>query len=143
MIRGDVTSVVELLDAVRETGAAAVVHLAYVLGAESNANPEPAGRVNIQGTTNVLEAARLGGAGRVLLASSIAVYGADAEYRPEALPLREDAALHVAKGVSLYGAGKVYLEHLGALYAARHGLTVGGLRPSIVYGWGRQRVLRR
>lgn len=139
VIRGDVTSVVELLDAVRKTGAAAVVHLAYVLGAESNASPEQAGRVNIQGTTNVLEAARLGGAGRVLLASSIAVYGADAEYRPEALPLREEAALHVAKGVSLYGAGKVYLEHLGALYAARHGLIVGGLRPSIVYGWGRQR----
>ena len=139
VLRGDVTSLVELLDAVRETGATAVVHLAYVLGAESNANPELAGRVNILGTTNVLEAGRLAGVRRVLLASSIAVYGADAEYPSAALPLREDAPLHVAKGVSLYGAGKVYLEHLGAAYARRHGLVVGGLRPSIVYGWGRER----
>ncbi|MGH7322827.1 MAG: NAD-dependent epimerase/dehydratase family protein [Candidatus Rokuibacteriota bacterium] len=139
VIRGDVMSVVELLDALRETGATAIVHLAYVLGAESNANPELAARVNVLGTTNVLEAARLGGAGRVLLASSIAVYGADTDYAPAVLPLREDAPLHVAKGVSLYGAGKVYLEHLGELYARRHGLVVGGLRPSIVYGWGRQR----
>lgn len=139
VMRGDVTSVVELLDAVRATGATAIVHLAYVLGAESNANPEQAARVNILGTTNVLEAARLGGARRVLLASSIAVYGADGDYPPAALPLREDAALHVARGLPLYGAGKVYLEHLGALYAARHRLVVGGLRPSIVYGWGRER----
>ena len=138
VIRGDVTSLVELLDAARDTGAGAVVHLAYVLGAESNASPELAGRVNILGTTNVLEAARLTGARRVLLASSIAVYGSDSDYPPAALPLREDAARHVAQGVSLYGAGKVYLEHLGALYAHRYGLVVGGLRPSIVYGWGRQ-----
>jgi nucleoside-diphosphate-sugar epimerase len=76
---------------------------------------------------------------RVLLASSIAVYGADSDYPADALPLREDAAPLVCRGVSLYGAGKVYLEHLGAVYATRHGLVVGGLRPSIVYGWGRER----
>jgi len=137
--RGDAVSVVETLDALRETGATAIVHLAYVLGAESNANPELAARVNVLGTTSVLEAARLAGVRRVLLASSIAVYGADSEYPPSALPLREAAPLHIAKGVSLYGAGKVYLEHLGEVYARRHGLVVGGLRPSIVYGWGRQR----
>jgi UDP-glucose 4-epimerase len=138
LIRGDVCSLVALLDAVRSAEAAAVVHLAYVLGAESNADPELASRVNIMGTVNVLEAARLGGVGRVLLASSIAVYGADRDYPRDELPLGEDAPLHVAKGVSVYGAGKVYLEHLGARYAHRHGLVVGGLRPSIVYGWGRQ-----
>lgn len=139
LIRGDVCSLVALLDAVRSTGAVAIVHLAYVLGAESNQDPELASRVNIMGTVNVLEAARLGGAGRVLLASSIAVYGADSDYRRDELPLGEDVPLHVARGVPIYGAGKVYLEHLGARYARRHGLVVGGLRPSIVYGWGRQR----
>jgi nucleoside-diphosphate-sugar epimerase len=139
VVRGDVTSLVDLLDAVRAGAATAIVHLAYVLGAESNANPELAARVNVLGTTNVLEAARLGGVTRVLLASSIAVYGADSDYPPDALPLREDAAPLVCRGVSLYGAGKVYLEHLGAVYAQRHGLVVGGLRPSIVYGWGRER----
>lgn len=139
IVRGDVTSLVDLLDAVRTHDARAIVHLAYVLGGESNARPELATRVNMLGTANVLEAARLGGAGRVLLASSIAVYGADEDYRPDELPLREDAALRVSRGVPVYGGGKVYLEHLGAHYASRFGLTVAGLRPSIVYGWGRER----
>ena len=138
LLRGDVTSLVDLLDAVRAHEVPAIVHLAYVLGGESNARPELATRVNMLGTANVLEAARLGGAGRVLLASSIAVYGADDDYRPEELPLREDVPLRVARGVPVYGGGKVYLEHLGAHYARRYGLTVAGLRPSIVYGWGRE-----
>lgn len=110
-----------------------------MLGAESNEDPELAARVNILGTTNALEAARLGGVGRVLLASSIAVYGPDEWYPAAELPLGEDAPLRVAPGVPIYGAGKVYLEHLGAHYAARYGLVVAGLRPSIVDGWGRRR----
>ncbi len=139
VVRGDVAALAEVLDAVRGGDLTAIVHLAYVLGAESNERPELATRVNILGTTNVLEGARLGGVERVLLASSIAVYGADGDYRPDQLPLREDAPLYVARGLPIYGAGKVYLEHLGAHYAARYGLAVAGLRPSIVYGWGRQR----
>ncbi len=139
VVRGDVTSLVDLLEAVRAHEVRAIVHLAYVLGAESNERPELATRVNVLGTSNVLEAARLGGVDRVLLASSIAVYGADEEYRPDERPLREDVALRVARGLPIYGGGKVYLEHLGAHYARRYGLTVGGLRPSIVYGWGRER----
>jgi len=137
--RGDVGSLVDLLEAVRARDVTAIVHLAYVLGAESNEHPELATRVNIMGTTNVLEAARLGGVERVLLASSIAVYGSDAEYGPGQLPLAEDAPLYVAKGLPIYGGGKVYLEQLGTHYARQFGLTVAGLRPSIVYGWGRQR----
>ncbi len=139
VVRGDVTSLAELLDAARVHGVAAIVHLAYVLGAESNAAPELATRVNITGTMNVLEAARLAGIGRVLLASSIAVYGADGRYPHGQLPLREDVPLYVAEGLPIYGGGKVYMEHLGAHYASRYGLVVAGLRPSIVYGWGRQR----
>lgn len=139
LVRGDVTSLVEVMDAVRGREVRAIVHLAYVLGAESNAAPELATRVNIGGTTNVLEAARLLGVPRVLLASSIAVYGADDRYRPEELPLREEAPLWVAAALPIYGGGKVYLEHLGHHYAERYGLVVAGLRPSIVYGWGRQR----
>lgn len=139
LVRGDVTSLVDLMDAVRGHDVGAIVHLAYVLGAESNASPELATRVNIGGTMNVLEAARLAGGLRVLLASSIAVYGPDEWYRPEELPLGEDVPLWVAPGLPIYGGGKVYLEHLGSHYAARYGLVVAGLRPSIVYGWGRQR----
>jgi nucleoside-diphosphate-sugar epimerase len=139
IIRGDVQSAVELMSAIHAHEVTAVVHLAYVLGTECNAIPELATRVNILGTVNVLEAARLAGVERVLLASSIAVYGADEQYPPSQLPLREDVPLHVASGLPIYGAGKLYLEQLAKAYAEHYGLTVGGLRPSIVYGWGRER----
>ncbi len=139
VVRGDVQSLVALLDAARTHGVTAIVHLAYLLGVECNEVPELATRVNVLGTVNALEAARLSGISRVLLASSIAVYGADEQYAPGQLPLREDVPLHVAAGLPIYGGGKVYLEHLARDYAAQYGLTVGGLRPSIVYGWGRER----
>ncbi|MFQ5974218.1 MAG: NAD-dependent epimerase/dehydratase family protein [Alphaproteobacteria bacterium] len=138
VVRGDVVSLVDLLDAFHAHHVTAVVHLAYVLGFESNAYPELATRVNLLGTLNVLEAARHGGVKRVILASSIAVYGSDDDYRPEELPLTEEAPLYVARGLPVYGAGKVYLEQLGRHYASRYGFTVAGLRPSIVYGWGRR-----
>lgn len=139
VVRGDVQSPVELLDVARTHRVSAIVHLAYLLGTECNQVPERATRVNILGTVNALEAARLSGATRVLLASSIAVYGADEQYAPGQLPLREDVPLYVAQGLPIYGGGKLYLEHLAKVYAEQHGLTVGGLRPSIVYGWGRER----
>jgi len=138
VVRGDVQSLVALLDVVRAHGVASIVHLAYLLGHECNRFPELATRVNVLGTVNVLEAARLSGLERVLLASSIAVYGSDDRYAPGERPLREDVALHVAPGLPIYGGGKLYLEHLAGNYADQFGLTVAGLRPSIVYGWGRE-----
>jgi UDP-glucose 4-epimerase len=139
VVRGDVQSLGELMDAARRHRVEAIVHLAFVLGAEANRIPERATRVNILGTVNALEAARLADVPRVLLASSIAVYGSDDQYRPDQLPLREDAPLHVCRTLPIYGGGKLYTEHLAQAYAEHHGLVVGGLRPSVVYGAGRER----
>lgn len=136
--RGDVLDFGDLGAALREHEADAIVHLAYVLGAESNANPQTASRVNIEGTVNVLELARLLDVPRVLMASSIAVYGDDSMYGSEQLPLREDVPLHVAPQLPVYGAGKLYLEKLSGHYADKYGLNLAGMRPSIVYGWGRR-----
>lgn len=137
-LRGDVVAFGTLADAVRDHGVDGIVHLSYLLGAESNQSPGQAALTNIVGTTNVLEAARLFGVRRVVMASSIAVYGSDERYRPDELPLHEDAAPFVASGVSVYGAGKVYMEQLAALYSRQHGVEAVGLRPSIVYGPGRR-----
>jgi UDP-glucose 4-epimerase len=139
VVRGDVQALGELIDAIRRHGATAVVHLAFLLGGEGNLVPERATRINILGTVNALEAARLTGVERVLLASSITVYGADEQYAPELFPLREDVPLYVCRTMPIYGGGKVHTEHLGQAYAEYHGLVVGGMRPSIVYGAGRER----
>jgi len=137
LVRGDVQSLAEMIATIRAHAVDAIVHLAYVLGAVGNAEPERATRVNVLGTANALEAARLTGVARVLLASSIAVYGSDDQYAPGELPLGEDAARHVCRTLPIYGGGKLYTEHLAQAYARTYGLVVGGLRPSVVYGPGR------
>ena len=137
LVRGDVQSLAELLSAIRGEEIDAIVHLAFVLGAAGEAEPERATRVNVLGTVNALEAARLSGISRVVLASSIAVYGSDDQYAGSELPLREDAARHVCRTLMIYGGGKLYTEHLAHVYAKTYGLVTGGLRPSVVYGPGR------
>ena len=138
LTRGDVQALAELISACRAHAVDAIVHLAYVLGAVGNTEPERATRVNIIGTVNALEAARLAGVPRVLLASSISVYGSDDQYAPGELPLGEDAARHVCRTLPIYGGGKLYTEHLADAYARTHGLAIAGLRPSVVYGPGRE-----
>lgn len=138
VVQGDVLSFANLGDAMREGDVDAVVHLAYVLGSESNAQPQSATEVNVTGTINVLETARLLGVHRVVMASSISVFGSDEQYRPEDLPLREDAPKHVARDLPIYGGGKLFLEHLAQHYRNAYGMLVVGLRPAVVYGWGRR-----
>jgi UDP-glucose 4-epimerase len=138
VVQGDVLSFANLGDAMREASVDAVVHLAYMLGSESNAQPQTATEVNVTGTVNVLETARLLGVERVVMASSIAVYGGDDEYRPEELPLTEHVAKHVARDLPVYGGGKLYLEKLAQHYRSAYGMLVVGMRPAVVYGWGRR-----
>lgn len=138
VVQGDVLSFANLGDAMRQGPVDAVVHLAYVLGAESNAQPQTATEVNVVGTVNVLETARLLGVQRVVMASSISVYGADDDYPEADLPLREDAPLHVARDLPVYGGAKLYLEKLAQHYRSAYGMVVAGMRPAVVYGWGRK-----
>lgn len=138
VIQGDVLSFANLGDAMREGPVDAVVHLAYMLGSESNAQPQAATEVNVVGTVNVLETARLLGVERVVMASSIAVYGADDDYRADELPLREHVATHGARDLPVYGGGKLYLEKLAQHYRNAYGMLVVGMRPAVVYGWGRK-----
>jgi UDP-glucose 4-epimerase len=66
-----------------------VLHLAALISvAESMAKPQETAEINVQGTVNVLEAARQCGAKRVVFSSSAAVYGT----RPE-LPYKEDTPI--------------------------------------------------
>jgi UDP-glucose 4-epimerase len=134
VVRGDVLRTGDLEAAVRDVDT--VVHLAYSLGADTSARPYPATALNVQGTANVLEAARAAGVGRAVLASSVAIYGSDGRYAADELPLDEGAATHLSPGMALYGAGKLYLEQLAEAYRSAYGLLSVGIRPSPVYGPG-------
>jgi len=115
----------------------ALIHLAAVRGGVSESNPVEATSVNCCGSAMLLEACRQVGARRVVVASSIAVYGDDSGRGHERLPLVEDSPLHLAPSQRLYAAGKTYLESLALTYAQR-GLSTCALRLAIVFGAGRK-----
>ncbi|WP_193045381.1 NAD-dependent epimerase/dehydratase family protein [Mycolicibacterium baixiangningiae] len=107
-----------------------VVHLGAISGPMvSRDRPWSIVDVNIGGTANLLEAARINGTRRFLLASSNAVYGSN--------PGPLDEQVTVLKPSSVYGATKVAGEHLVAAYGRRYGLSTCSLRISAVYGPGR------
>ena len=112
-----------------------IVHLAAVLGGSSEDDPLSASRINVMGTLNVFEAARLCNVRRVVTASSMVVFGSDGEYDGQ---ITDDSPRIGAKRAPIYSGGKIYMEMAGELYTERYGVTVAGLRPSVVYGPGRQ-----
>lgn len=122
---------------VQLAGADVVYHLAYLMGEEANADPVAAARINTLGGTAMLQACLEAKVGRLLLASSISVFGSTYDYANSELPLGDRAPKLGSKGITVYGAGKIYLELLAGHYSRRHGLLVGGLRPGAVIGCSR------
>jgi nucleoside-diphosphate-sugar epimerase len=91
-------------------------------------------RVNVEGTRNVLEAARLAGAKRVVHCSTGGVHG-----HIDHPPANEDAPL--APG-DIYQRTKLEAEQAAAEYGGRHGLDVVIARPIGIYGPGDLRFLK-
>lgn len=107
-------------------GVDAVVHLAARAGIpDSVADPVGGFAVNVAATVALLDAARLAGARRFVLASTNAVLG-------EAVPpMREDA---LARPISPYGASKLAGEAYASAYAASYGMAACAVRFSNAYG---------
>jgi UDP-glucuronate 4-epimerase len=105
-----------------------VIHLAARAGVRPSLE-EPAlyQRVNVEGTVNVLEAARTHGVRKVVLASSSSVYGVNSK-----VPFSESDPIFSA--ISPYAASKLACEALGHVYHHVYGLDVVALRFFTVYG---------
>lgn len=132
--QGDVSAPGAVLAACREHGVGGVIHLAGLQVPTCRARPIDGGRVNVVGTLEVLEAARVLGDGisRVVLASSAAVFGPPSLY--PAGPLPDDARLFPG---THYGWFKLCNEGNARVYGTDHGVKTVALRPWTVYGPGR------
>lgn len=125
LLVGDVRSPDQLRAAM--SGVNIVVHLAALVSvADSVKHPVTNYETNVLGTVHVLETARAAGVRRVVLASSVAVYGDD-----PVLPKREDMPLAPA---SPYAAAKLASEYIGRVHAERYGMETVSLRLFHVYG---------
>jgi nucleoside-diphosphate-sugar epimerase len=134
IVRGDVTKPFELMRALKDHGIEGVAHLASLLTPYAQRSPMDALKVNLEGTMNILEAARLLDLRRVVFASSISVYGAT----PEG-PLDEDFPKNP---LNVYGALKLASEHMGLNYYRDYGVDFVALRFPLVYGLGGVRGFR-
>jgi UDP-glucuronate 4-epimerase len=105
-----------------------VIHLAARAGVRpSLEDPLLYQQVNVGGTVNILEAARLNGVKKIIIASSSSVYGVNKK-----VPFAESD--HVAAAISPYAATKLACESLGHVYHHVYGLDVTMLRFFTVYG---------
>lgn len=129
-LRGDILRMNELFDPFK--GAAGIFNVAGFLAGPMLANPWMGLDVNIRGLQNVLEAARVQGAGKVVFSSTLGVYG---KTGPDGC--HEDMGFDWAglgPALILYSGSKVVGEGLCRLYAQQHGLGYAALRYTNIYG---------
>ena len=125
LVGGSVLDAELLREAVE--GADRIFHLAALPRVErSMEDPIGTHRVNVDGTLNVLEAARATGAGRFVYASSSSVYG-----RQDTHLMTEDMT---PNPLSPYALQKLIGEQYVSLLAPLYGMTAVSLRYFNVYG---------
>lgn len=108
-------------------GADYVIHQAAIPSVpRSIADPIASNRANVDGTLNVLVAARDSGVKRVVYASSSSVYG-----ESPTLPKREDM---MPAPLSPYGAQKLFAETYCRMFTRVYGLETASLRYFNVFG---------
>lgn len=127
-VQGDLTDVATVNELFGSVKFDQVIHLAARAGVRPSLE-EPAlyQRVNVEGTVNILEAARKTGCKKVTIASSSSVYGVNAK-----TPFSE--ADPIFSAISPYAASKLACEALGHVYHHVYGLDVAMLRFFTVYG---------
>jgi UDP-glucuronate 4-epimerase len=131
-VLGDLEDPHRLHAALKGERVASIVHLGGLSGPMlSGDDPYRMMRINVMGTANVLEAARVAGVNRVVFLSSIMAYG---PYSTD-LTVGDDLPLNAADA---YGSSKVAGEAMMRAYAREHGLDTVSLRVSNVYGPGRR-----
>jgi nucleoside-diphosphate-sugar epimerase len=130
LVRGDVRNLAELIETVRRHQVDTIVHTAGLIGARVQRAMGTAFDINLGGTRNVAEAARLAGVRRLVHISTFGVYDLRA-------PLPARIGEDFPKGpVRAYGAFKTAKELILEAYAAEFGFELIILRPANVFGFG-------
>lgn len=137
-ICGDVSKLEDVESAVADNGITHLIHLAALQVPFCAADPPLGARVNVVGTVNIFETAKRhrDQIRKVVYASSAAVYGPEEFYGTDRIP--DDAPL---QPVTLYGVYKQCNEGTARIYYTNHGISSIALRPSTVYGVGRDQGL--
>jgi nucleoside-diphosphate-sugar epimerase len=122
----DVNKIETVEEVVKKHDIDTVFHMAAILSAVGEKNPQLCWDVNMNGTINILELGLKYEMARIIIPSSIAVWGAH-------VPLDNTPQESVLKPTTMYGVTKVCGELLCDYYVKRFGLDIRGLRyPGII-----------
>ena len=130
LMPGDVRNLAEILDAVRQHNVDTIVHTAGVIGSKAQRNISMSFDINVIGTRNAAEAARLTGIKRLVHMSTMGVYDTR---RPSSGPMKE--TFYRGPGTA-YGNQKVEKELLLEYYSKAFDFEVMILRLANVFGFG-------
>jgi UDP-glucose 4-epimerase len=132
----DVQDFPRIIEIIQKHNITHIVHTAALVGAVSNKNPPQSIHVNVIGTLNIVEAARLMKVKRIVYTSAKGVYGyISGEYaHPTYKLLPED---HPKNPVRIYDSGKLMGEHMGEFYHRTYGLDFLSLRFGMTMGPGK------
>ncbi len=124
--RLDVTDAHALERVVKRHEIDTIVHLAAILSARGEQNPDLAWKINIDGLLNVIRVAMAQNLDRLMVPSSIAVFG------PTSV-LYDAPQETILKPNTMYGVTKVIGELLSDYYYKKAGLDMRGIRyPGII-----------
>jgi nucleoside-diphosphate-sugar epimerase len=137
VVRGDVRDKTELLQDLRDVDV--VVHAAALHGIHLEGyTTDDFWDLNVAGTRNIYEAARESGIGKILLCSTMGVYGEGAREAGDPPLITEDLSLEPS---DYYGLTKRLCEELAAYYYRRDGIRtiayrLGMFVPESFLGYG-------
>src|SRR3954452_2683208 len=128
LVEADIRDAEAMVDVADRAKPEAVFHLAAQIDVrKSTANPGWDARINVEGTINMLQAARAAGARRFVKTSSGgAIYG-----EGRILPSPEE---HPVRPESPYGLSKFCAEHFCEIFRRMHDTSTVSLRYGNVYG---------
>ncbi|MGH9330963.1 MAG: UDP-glucose 4-epimerase GalE [Vicinamibacterales bacterium] len=121
LVEGDIRDTARVREAIRQSGATAVMHFAAWLSVGDSVR-DPAGyyQNNVSGTLSVLDAMRAERVGRFVFSSSAAVFGT-----PVQTPVTED---HPRAPINTYGETKLAIERGLPHYERAYGIRSVALR---------------
>jgi len=128
IVQGDLKVWSEVMNVVKDNNIEGIFHLGSMLSGACEANPWQGYQVVVTGTMHVLEAARLLGVKKIVFSSTSATYGIGN------LEVITEETLQ--RPISIYGAGKLFSEHLGRFYRRQFGLDFRCVRYFLAMGPG-------
>jgi UDP-glucose 4-epimerase len=133
---GDIGDMPRLLEVIKRHRVSHIVHAAAFVGAVSAANPALSIQVNVMGTVNVLEAARLFDVQRLVFTSAKGIYGPlRGDYGPPHYkPIPEDMPKDPQR---IYDSAKLMGEQTVLYYANNFGIDAAIVRFATTYGPGK------